>query len=788
MVDSNDMAQEYVKAYTDKSRIYFIEKYLTTFDGTEGRNVPFVLFPRQKIYCEALGNDNKVISIKHRQCGISTTSCAWVSAQLTFAKPDSPETVLCIANKLEQACELLVKIRDFLEQVPRWYWGDEYYSADPNSDKNKKDIFIKNSKSYLELCNGCKVYAKAAGPNSARGVSSVSILILDEAAFMEEGPAAYASAVAATSAVANAKIIMVSTPNGKDELYYKTYKQAVEKKNGFTVVEFKWYQDLRYNRFLRWHRKNEKTGDEEWIVEKTIDDMGRIEYAPERWASLEKEGWKASSPWYIKMCESFNNDTMKIAQELDVSFLGSSDNVISAEVIEKIRIQDVCDPLSDYGDPTEELTWFWKRPIEGHRYIVACLPEGEKVLTRRGEIEAENVTDDDELLNKDGKWVGIRKRFVREVTDEEIVSISCSDSKVYHSFTWNHPIYASVSGDYSKNGGTWNFAFDFHKANELSIGDWVVFPNIYKNDMLCSIDENALLSMSHIYRRITSIEKSTYSGRVYNFEVDDETHTFCCMGITTHNCDPSRGSSSDRTSIQVIDADGQDEHGMPYFEQIMEYNGRVLGDKLGDLLYKYASLYNNGYIIVDATGGSGDACLLRLMNYWGYKNLYYDDNVMKQYMKVTQKSTEQFAERMPGFHFQGNRFSLLRNFANMVTDGAFTIHSVRLCNELDTWIFKGDDGRMDHMTASSHDDNITCVAMALFILKFSFQKLEASRSKDAAILNSYMTGGGHNKKDYVKSEKVFKNIPLQMYIPKNSQKPRRRIGDTSYSWLFNGLY
>lgn len=44
MVDSNDMAQEYVKAYTDKSRIYFIEKYLTTFDGTEGRNVPFVLF------------------------------------------------------------------------------------------------------------------------------------------------------------------------------------------------------------------------------------------------------------------------------------------------------------------------------------------------------------------------------------------------------------------------------------------------------------------------------------------------------------------------------------------------------------------------------------------------------------------------------------------------------------------------------------------------------------------------------------------------------------------------
>ena len=628
MIDSNDMAQEYVKAYTDKSRIYFIEKYLSTFDGTEGKNVPFVLFPRQKVYCEALGSDNKVISIKHRQCGISTTSCAWISGQLVFAKPDSPETVLCIANKLEQACELLVKIRDFLEQVPRWYWGDDYYSPDPNSEKNKKDIFVKNSKAYVELCNGCKIYAKAAGPNSARGVSSVSILILDEAAFMEMGPEAYASAVAATSAVANAKIIMVSTPNGKDQLYYQTYKQAIEKKNGFTVVEFKWYQDLRYNRFLKWHRKNENTGEEEWITERTIDDKGRIEYTPDKWRELEREGWKATSPWYIKMCKSFNNDSMKIAQELDVSFLGSSDNVVPAEVIEKIRIQDVCDPLPDYGDPMEELSWFWKRPVDGHRYIVAI--------------------------------------------------------------------------------------------------------------------------------------------------------------------DPSLGSSADRTSIQIIDADGTDDYGMPYYEQIMEYNGRILGDKLGDLLYKYATLFNNAYVIVDATGGSGDACLLRLMNYWGYKNLYYDDKVVKEYMKITQKSNERYAERMPGFHFQGNRFSLLRNFANMVTDGAFIIHSVRLCNELDTWIFKGEDGRMDHMTGNN-DDNITCTAMALFILKFSFQKLEASKSRDAAILNGYMMSGGyrpvqnHLQEDTTVAPKS--NMALPFYSSRKVGKSAKYKTDGNpYMWLMAGYY
>ena len=581
MIDAKQMAQEYAKGYTDKSRVYFIEHNLTTFDGTCNRNVPFTLFPRQKVYCEALGSDPKVISIKHRQCGISTTSCGWIAGQITFASPESPETVLCIANKLDQASELLYKIRDFLEQVPRWYWGDDFYSPDPNSEKNKRSIFKKNSKSFLELENGCKVYARAAGPNSARGISSVSILILDEAAFMEEGPLAYASAVAATSAVRNSKIIMVSTPNGKDQLYYTTYKQALEKRNGYTVVEFKWYQDLRYNRYLKWHRKNETTGEVEWIEEETIDDEGRIPYEPDKWRDLEKHGWKATSPWYEKMCASFNNDSMKIAQELDVSFLGSSDNVVPPEIIEKIRLQDVCDPLSDYGDPLEEETWFWKKPIEGHRYILAI--------------------------------------------------------------------------------------------------------------------------------------------------------------------DPSLGSSADRTSIQVIDADEKDEHDMPCLSQVMEYNGRILGDKLGDLAYRYATLFNNAHIVVDATGGSGDACLLRLMNYYGYKNLYYDDKVVKEYMKITQNPNENYAERMPGFHFQGNRFPLLRNFANMVSDGSIIVKSVRLCNELDTWIFKSEDGRMDHM-AGAHDDNITCMAMALFVYKYSFMKLEATKSRDAAILNSYMCSGGYRPK------------------------------------------
>ena len=230
IIDYSKIMEDYATAYADKSRIYFIEKYLSTFNATAGRMTPFVLFPRQKVFLKSIADNPASIAIKHRQCGITTVSSAYVCAQIVFATPESPETVLCIGNKLDLANQLVTKIRDFLLQVPRWYWGEDYWSPDPNSDKNKKDIFIKNSKSELELFNGCKVYARSSGENAARGISAVSLLIFDEAAFIENGRAVYTYSVAATASNPNRKIIMVSTPSGKDELYYDVLKMVAETK------------------------------------------------------------------------------------------------------------------------------------------------------------------------------------------------------------------------------------------------------------------------------------------------------------------------------------------------------------------------------------------------------------------------------------------------------------------------------------------------------------------------------------------------------------------------------
>lgn len=624
MLDIQAAYQSYAECLQDKSRILFIERYFKTYNAAAGKVTPFTLFPRQKAFLRALASSQAVIAVKHRQAGITTISAAWIAAQMALAAPDSPEIVLCIANKLEQASEIVAKIRDNLDSIPRWMWGDNYYSDDPDSDKNKKDIYKKNSKVYLELFNGCKVYARASSPNAARGISAVSILIFDESAFIEEDAmGCYTAAVAATASVPNKKIIQVSTPNGKDVLYYNTYMKALSHENNYVAVEFKWFQDLRYNKYLKWTKKNEETGKIEVIEEKILDNTGTVPYDEDKWRKLEKDGWKPTSPWLETMKLTFNNDPVKIAQELELSFVGSTDTVLPPEVIDMHREENVKDPLEDMSDPLVPETWFWKPPIDGHRYL---------------------------------------------------------------------------------------------------------------------------------------------------------------LGL-----DPSRGDSGDYSAIEVIDIDGKDDNGIPVLEQVMEYLGKKLGDELGALCVRYAQMYNNAFVVVDSTGGIGDAALLTMLQL-GYKNIFYDDNAQKSYtlQYTSMGALNKYSDKLPGFHFQGNRFPVLNDFAGMIRNNEFKVRSVRVIAQFETWIFKGDQKRMDHMSGA-HDDAITCLAMTLFVMKYSYSKLEATKSKDAAILKAYMCSGG------IQTRKP--NDGRMDIRPKNPMMPFSSTGSNgkingmngSHLWLFGGI-
>jgi phage FluMu gp28-like protein len=170
MVDIDKISEEYIKCYSDKSRIYMIEHYLKTYDATQRKEVPFKLFPKQKELIRTIGEGNDVVTKKSRQQGITTTSAAYFCCQMALADPEAPITILVVGNTLDLSTLFLNKCRDFLMQLPRWFFGENYWSPDPNDKKNKEKIFIVSNQKEVRLANGSKILARSSGPDATRGV------------------------------------------------------------------------------------------------------------------------------------------------------------------------------------------------------------------------------------------------------------------------------------------------------------------------------------------------------------------------------------------------------------------------------------------------------------------------------------------------------------------------------------------------------------------------------------------------------------------------------------------
>lgn len=330
-----------------ESQIYAIETYLETFDKTQEGFVPFKLFPRQKEVVLSYKKNRFNLVTKPRQAGISTTTAAFLSIMVGFADVDNPEAVLIIANKQELAFEFLAKIKNFLSQLPRWIWGPEYYGT---AKKEGKSIFIVDSKKEIRLPNGSRVKAVATSTDALRGFTP-TYLVMDEAAYIVDGAEVFGAALTALGT--GGKAILISTPNGMDKLYYETYRQSKNRENNFNIVEMKWYEDLRYNKDLRWIK-------DDVVIEET-------EFTFDSYKRMVDDGYKPTSSWYEEMCRGMNNDARMIAQELDVSFIGSGGNVISEEDIALHEKENVRDPKYTAGEDGK--IWIWEEPQEGHQYI-----------------------------------------------------------------------------------------------------------------------------------------------------------------------------------------------------------------------------------------------------------------------------------------------------------------------------------------------------------------------------------------------------------------------------------
>jgi hypothetical protein len=336
-----------------KDTPYALKTYLQTYDNTVSQYVPLELFPDQVTLIEDYENFNENIALKYRQAGVSTVTAAWASKKLVFAKKNKPEKVLIIANKLDTAVEMANKVRGFTEQWPKWVGVT--FSAE------------KNSQRHFKLTNGCEVKAVATSTDALRGYTP-TILVFDEAAYIEADGDFWAACMASLST--GGKVIVISTPNGYDPIYYEIFDQAQKGMNDFKISPMVWYKDPRYNKDLQLVKCDDIIhyflNREEHLNDEVIDFSDKVKDYVEV-NSLIGQGYKPTSSWYEKMVKKLKYDKRKVNQELECAFLGSGDNVFDSRITEDIRANMVREPQ---GKMVSGGLWIWKDPIEGHRYIM----------------------------------------------------------------------------------------------------------------------------------------------------------------------------------------------------------------------------------------------------------------------------------------------------------------------------------------------------------------------------------------------------------------------------------
>ena len=346
---------EYAKCA--KNTVYALKTYLQTYDNTQSQYVPVDLFPDQITLINDYDTYEENIALKYRQAGVSTVTSAWASKRLVFAKKTKPEKILIIANKQDTAIEMANKIRAFVEQWPDWMGVG--FSGEKNAQK------------HFKLTNGCEVKAVATSKDALRGYTP-TILIFDEAAYIDADEDFWSACMASLST--GGKVIVISTPNGFDPIYYGIYEQALRGMNDFKITEMFWYRDPRYSKDLKLIKVKDIVHymlnrgdykDEEIIIEYTdIDPRVRdFEEIKKRF----NDGYKPYSSWFESMAKKLKFDRRKIAQELECNFLGSGDSVIPPDVIERIKDQDIKQPENKIMGGA---IWQWKEPVMGHKYIM----------------------------------------------------------------------------------------------------------------------------------------------------------------------------------------------------------------------------------------------------------------------------------------------------------------------------------------------------------------------------------------------------------------------------------
>lgn len=222
--------------------------------------------------------------------------------------------------------------------------------------------------------------------------------------------------------------------------------------------------------------------------------------------------------------------------------------------------------------------------------------------------------------------------------------------------------------------------------------------------------------------------------------------------------------------------------------QVAEYYGKVVPQMLAEIAYQFGRRYNNAYCVIDITGGYGVQTVEKLLEF-GYENVHYAEVTHKPsrdrlqgYIKQGQKTMSDgrvvTVDLIPGFFIGNNRASVLLEMQRAIHLEDVIIRSIRLLNELKTFVTVAGNRVADHKR-SFHDDSIMGLAVGLYVLNFDMARFKQSKGITEKMLNALIT---NNDIDDMSRKRDINNRPL---ISPNSVSPLNPY--IANSWLFDGI-
>ena len=267
-VDTSLVKKGHIKTAYDKFKlqelkiclrdpIYFLENYMKIQHPTKG-GIPFEPYDFQRDLISMYANNRFSVALLPRQSGKTTCAAGFLLWKAMF---HSDTTILVAAHQYSGAAEIMQRIRYAYEFFP------DFLRAG----------VIDYNKSFITFDNGSRIISQATTEKTGRGLS-LSLIYLDEFAFVEPRMAAEFWTSLSPTLSTGGSCIITSTPNSETDQFSQIWREANKtvdeygnpRPNGLGANDFKaltidWKEVPRPETHEEFERKmRTQLGDAKW--------------------------------------------------------------------------------------------------------------------------------------------------------------------------------------------------------------------------------------------------------------------------------------------------------------------------------------------------------------------------------------------------------------------------------------------------------------------------------------------------------------------------------------------